>query len=61
MLLGSIIDGQCGFYWFGVGYSSFLAHPLDTNMCELVSYINKPVVVCLVCSQENLPWDPQDG
>lgn len=52
---------QCGFFWFSVGYSSFLAHPLDTNMFELVSYINKPVVVCLVCSQENLPWDSQDG
>lgn len=61
MLSHQVIDGQCEFFWFGVGYSSFPAHPLDTDTFELVSHINKAEVLCLVCSQENVSWDPQDG
>lgn len=57
MLSHQVIDGQCEFSWFGVGYSSFPAHPLDTDTFELVSHINEAVV----CSQENVSWDPQDG
>lgn len=61
MLSHQVIDGHCEFFWFGVGYSSFPARPLDTDTFELVSHINKAVVLCLVCSQENVSWDPQDG
>lgn len=56
MLLGGVklLMVSVKFPWFGVGYSYFLSHPLDSDMFELVSHINKPVVVCLVCSQENV-------